>query len=85
MPPPLSAIAAGEASIAGEGFIFSLCSSLVFQPALAELPLLQVHVLDASRSSYPVRRSAAGIAVDADPLLRFPFQSRCRFWFCASR
>jgi hypothetical protein len=47
--------------------------------------LLQVHVLDASRSSYPVRRSATGIAVDAGPLFRFPFHSRCCFWFCTSR
>jgi hypothetical protein len=39
--------------------------------------LLQVHVLDASRSSFTIRRSAAGIAVDTGPLLRF--------WFCTSR
>jgi hypothetical protein len=31
----------------------------VLHPALAELLLPQVHVLDASRSSYPVCRSAA--------------------------
>jgi hypothetical protein len=47
--------------------------------------LLQVHVLDASRSSFTVRRSAAGIAVDAGPLLRFSFRSRRRCWFCTPR
>jgi hypothetical protein len=47
--------------------------------------LLQVHVLDASWSSFPVRRSAAEIVVDVGPLLRFFFRFRGRFWFCTSR
>jgi hypothetical protein len=50
--------------VAGEGLFFlSLSFSLVLHPALAELLLPQVHVLDASRSSYPVCQSAALTAV----------------------
>jgi hypothetical protein len=75
-----------EFVVAGEGLVplpFLLdswdCQGLI------KHVLLQDHVLDASRSSYTVRRSAAGIAVDAGPLLRFFFRSRSRFWFCTSR
>jgi hypothetical protein len=71
---------------AGEGLVPSpfLLDSWDRQGLIKHV-LLQVHVLDASRSSYTVRRSIAGIAVDSGPLLRFSFRSRCRFWFCTSR
>jgi hypothetical protein len=57
-------------------------TSLWVHQRLNKRVLLQVHVLDASRSPFTVRRSAAGIAVDAGPLLRFSFRShrRCSFY-----
>jgi hypothetical protein len=57
-------------------------SSLWVHQRLNKRVLLQVHVLDASRSPFTVRRRAAGIAVDAGSLLRFSFRShrRCPFY-----
>jgi hypothetical protein len=57
-------------------------TSLWVHQRLIKHVLLQVHVLDASRSPFTVRRSAAGIAVNAGPLLRFSFRShrRCSFY-----